>query len=606
MLRHKFMKQFLITASKISELVEKLRPIKQYRQTHKPAGVLVRAFLTVWWPSVVNEWFIYFRLEMPDVDIVGCGSNGSIVNASVAENTQLFIITFFETTQVETLTYKFSEGQEDIISNKLCSEVNSKPDVRAVELFTTLLKFDAHKFLDGIHFNNRDIKIFGSNVMGIVPNATEELRENAFIMSKNGIVSCGAVAVVYRGSDLHVETERVLGWKPLGMEMTVTKSTTRVVQEIDHKPAYEVYHHYLEIPNDENFVANTTGFPFLVKERGLDVLRIPAHCTPEGYLISNAGIPKDKKLRLTYGNPGEILADLKTCRDKVKEFAPQSVLIYDCILRKSFWGTGINLELEHFKQFPATAGFFSEGELSSIEEGIIHNECTFLVIAMREGYKVELPDLDVEEPQISSKEVSMLKRMATFVQTTTEALQTAYHQLSMLNRELEAANVRLSYMALTDELTQLFNRREIEQRIHSAFADARLTSKDVSLMMIDIDFFKKVNDTYGHAIGDLVLKGVAAIIQSNVNVDNDEAVGRWGGEEFIVLMPGYNAQDAAKVAEKLRQEISEHEFDKVGRRTVSIGVTAAMHNESEKEVFIRADNALYQAKENGRNQVVIL
>ena len=344
----------------------------------------------------------------------------------------------------------------------------------------------------------------------------------------------------------------------------------------------------------------------MTQEYDHDVLRIPAECTKDGYIISNAGIPQGRKLRLTYGNPGEILEEIKSCREQVRRFRPEVVLIYDCILRKAFWGDdGIDLEIGPFDKFQATAGFFSEGELYGVQAGIIHNECTFMLIAMREGEGIELPKFE-EEKVTASKEVSILKRMATFIEKTTASLNSAYQQLSTLNKQLQMVNVRLSYMALTDELTQLFNRREIEQRIHNAFVNAKAKGSTVALIMVDIDFFKKVNDTYGHATGDMVLREVAQIIHNQVNEDNDEAAGRWGGEEFIVLLPGYDSEAASKVAEKLRREVEAHNFEGVGQRTVSVGVTAAKIGESEEEVFIRSDNALYKAKETGRNRVVVL
>ena len=600
------LRQYLITAESANELKGKLEEVRERIDIEKPASVLVRAFLIEWNPEKVEEFSEVLRKEMPMAEIVGCGSNGSIVDSKVMEGKHLFIVTFFDKTKLQTLTYEFGRGYEGVISSVICGEVDRRQGVRAVELFTTLLKFDARKFLGGIHFNDKTISVFGSNVMGVVPNATEELKENAFILSRNGIVKCGAVVVIYLSEDLHVNLYRVLGWKPIGMELEVTRSTVRVVEEINNEPAYEIYHKFLEIPNDDNFVANTIGFPFLTQEYDHDVLRIPAECTKDGYIVSNAGIPQGRKLRLAYGNPGEILEDINQCREKVREFRPEVVLIYDCILRKSFWGgSGINLEIGPFDKFPSTAGFFSEGELYGVRAGIIHNECTFMLIAMREGEGVEIPPFE-EETLHATKEVSMLKRMATFIETTTASLNIAYQQLSTLNKQLQMVNVRLSYMALTDELTQLFNRREIEQRIHNAFVNAKAKGSTVALIMVDIDFFKKVNDTYGHATGDMVLREVAQIIHNQVNEDNDEAAGRWGGEEFIVLLPGYNAEAAGKVAEKLRSEVESHVFEGVGQRTVSVGVTAAKIGESEEEVFIRSDNALYKAKQTGRNKVVIM
>ena len=599
------MRQYLVTAESSAELASKLAGIRDKIEIEKPSSVLVRAFLIEWNPKKVEEFSEVLIKGLPMAEIVGCGSNGSIVDSKVMEGKHLFIVTFFDKTKLETLTYEFGKGYEGIISSVICGEVNRRKGTCAVELFTTLLKFDAHKFLGGIHFDDKSISVFGSNVMGIVPHGTEDMKENAFILSKNGIIKCGAVVVIYLSEDLHINLYRVLGWKPLGMELEVTKSTTRVVQEIDSKPAYEIYEHFLEIPNDDNFIANTNGFPFMTQEYNHDVLRIPAECTKEGYIISNAGIPQGRKIRLTYGDPEEILEEIKTCREKVRQFKPEVVLIYDCILRKSFWDTGINLEIGPFDKFPSTAGFFSEGELYGVRAGIIHNECTFMLIAMREGNGVELPPFE-EEKISASKGVSLLRRMATFIEKTTFSLNIAYQQLSTLNRQLQTVNAKLTYMALIDELTQLFNRREIEQRIHSAFVTAKAKGSRVALIMVDIDFFKKVNDTYGHATGDMVLRDVAHIIGSQVNADNDEAAGRWGGEEFIVLLPGYDEEAASKVAEKLRRDVEAHEFVGVGHRTVSVGVASAKPGESEEEVFIRSDNALYKAKESGRNRVVIL
>ena len=594
-----------MTAENASELKGKLAKIRERISTEKPMSVLVRAFLIEWQIEKVEEFSDVLIKELPMAEIVGCGSNGSIVNSKVMEGKHLFIVTFFDKTKLETLTYEFGEGEEDLTSSDICNKISQREGACAVELFTTLLKFDARKFLGGIHLDE-SISIFGSNVMGVVPNGTDDLKESAFILSRNGVVKCGAVVVIYISDDLHVKLDRVLGWKPIGMELEVTKSTTRVVQEINRRPAYEIYQQFLEIPNDENFVANTIGFPFFTREYGYDVLRIPADCTKEGYVISNAGIPQGRKLKLAYGNPGEIIIDIRDCRERIREFKPEAVLIYDCILRKAFWGKdGINIELGTFENFPKTAGFFSEGELFGVKEGIIHNECTFMVIAMREGSGTEIAEIK-EESVVESKEVSMLKRMATFVERTTSSLNSAYQQLSMLNRQLQTVNVQLSYMALTDELTQLFNRREIEQRIHNAFVNAKERGSTVALIMIDIDFFKKVNDTYGHATGDMVLKEVAQIIHNQVNEDNDEAAGRWGGEEFIIMLPGYDTTAASKVAEKLRHDVESHNFEGVGQRTVSIGVASANDGESEEEVFIRSDNALYKAKQTGRNRVVVM
>ena len=164
-------------------------------------------------------------------------------------------------------------------------------------------------------------------------------------------------------------------------------------------------------------------------------------------------------------------------------------------------------------------------------------------------------------------------------------------------------------MALTDSLTGLFNRRYLNvhlQRVLSRIGEAR---KPVGAIMFDIDFFKKVNDTYGHGVGDEVLREVASRVSRNLR--NFDMVARYGGEEFVIVMPDATVESAATVAERLRIRIAGEPFkvsDPVGQIsiTISLGVTGTDNRHESPDALIkRADLALYQAKNKGRNCVVI-
>src|SRR5450830_715989 len=122
-----------------------------------------------------------------------------------------------------------------------------------------------------------------------------------------------------------------------------------------------------------------------------------------------------------------------------------------------------------------------------------------------------------------------------------------------------------------------------------------------SIALIDVDKFKSINDTFGHSAGDQVLVSIGIILQENIR--SSDAVGRWGGEEFLVIFRETSAEDALVISEKLRESIAVHEFHLVGHRTASFGVTHYRHPDSILEIMIRADNALYEAKNKGRNCV---
>jgi len=180
-------------------------------------------------------------------------------------------------------------------------------------------------------------------------------------------------------------------------------------------------------------------------------------------------------------------------------------------------------------------------------------------------------------------------------------------ELEERERQLLEANERLRHMSRTDALTGLENRRSIERHLDLMFAHGQRLSEPLSCVMCDLDRFKSVNDEHGHQAGDVVLKQFAAMLKGLAR--EIDVVGRYGGEEFIVLLPGTVLDAAVTFAERVRKEIEGHTFDFEGvsiRRTASFGVAGWPHPRvSNSEGIVRAaDDALYVAKETGRNRVV--
>ena len=162
---------------------------------------------------------------------------------------------------------------------------------------------------------------------------------------------------------------------------------------------------------------------------------------------------------------------------------------------------------------------------------------------------------------------------------------------------------KLEKLSVTDALTGLFNRVKIEQELRRVMSEYKRYRIPACVLLIDVDHFKSVNDDHGHLEGDRVLVRVAKILRNKTR--ETDVVGRWGGEEFLVLTPNTRLEQAAVIGEKLRQAVEKEEFDRVGRKTVSIGLSAFEENRSIDEIIDRADQALYKAKNSGRNQVVV-
>jgi len=176
--------------------------------------------------------------------------------------------------------------------------------------------------------------------------------------------------------------------------------------------------------------------------------------------------------------------------------------------------------------------------------------------------------------------------------------------ISIANAQLHA---EIEKLATTDGLTGLYNHRRFQENLTEEFKRLNRNSFPFSLMLTDIDYFKKVNDNYGHPVGDIVLKGVSKIIREEIR--DVDVPARYGGEEFAIILPGTNAEGAKNIAERLRKAVMDTTFSADGKPlkiTISIGIaTAPLHAKGKEELIEKTDKALYHAKHNGRNQSVI-
>ncbi len=170
-------------------------------------------------------------------------------------------------------------------------------------------------------------------------------------------------------------------------------------------------------------------------------------------------------------------------------------------------------------------------------------------------------------------------------------------------KELIEDNNELTRMALTDSLTGLSNRTHMNQILHKEYSRFERHNQRFGIIMIDIDHFKNVNDSYGHDTGDTVLKKMARIFESAIRTS--DFVARWGGEEFMICCTTIEESDLLPIAETIRQLVSNTDFDNAGRLTASLGCAAIVRGETIGELIKRADVALYEAKNNGRNQSVV-
>lgn len=180
------------------------------------------------------------------------------------------------------------------------------------------------------------------------------------------------------------------------------------------------------------------------------------------------------------------------------------------------------------------------------------------------------------------------------------------HNNEKLKAEIErrkAVEQRLENLADTDQLTGIYNRRKFDELLNLELRQEARYHRGLCLMMLDIDYFKSINDQFGHAVGDEVLKELARLIDGQRR--EADSFFRIGGEEFCLTTFASNGDNLRTAAEKIRRTVAEHPFDKIAHLTISIGATAYRQGDDYYSLFKRADAALYEAKQAGRNRVVV-
>lgn len=226
-----------------------------------------------------------------------------------------------------------------------------------------------------------------------------------------------------------------------------------------------------------------------------------------------------------------------------------------------------------------------------------HN-VTLVIAAMREGGRKDLAAPGIMAGENEMTKIPLVSRLATFISATS-------FELEEMNKRLESANERLERAAITDGLTGLYNRRETQYQIEKALEN--LSNEKLSLIMLDIDNFKRVNDTFGHQQGDAVIRGLSNILQDAQTVYKPQVLsGRWGGEEFMIVLHDMDIKTAAGIAERIRQYFEDMDFPPMQKQTASLGVTQAREDDTADTLCTRVDMALYQAKASGKNQVVVM
>ncbi len=544
-------------------------------------------------PAVIQEVTDAIEECFPDIPYIGCSTSGNIIDCELAGDITV-VCTDFEllTTRFEIFQYDMAKQSVDEITAQIVEETKKNPWVKAIEMYFTIPEGSTTQFCDGLKDIREDIQIFGG-----VSCSDDITSDDSCVFTKAyGFSETSIVIVFYGGEDFHVDSIKVTGWKPLGREFHVTKSQGSLLQELDGIPAYDVYRKYLNINNDENFFYNTLEFPLFYEHNDTTILRTPVSSNADGSLNMTSDMDIGSVVRISYGDPSTMVDSIRHDSQRLAQFGPDVLHIFSCAARRTFWtNREPTYEIEPLYDISTSCGFFSHGEFLRTKGSLNQHNVTLVIAAMREGEKKASPAVPQAQDNYMMSRVPLVSRLATFISVTSQELENTNKQLALVNDKLKMA-------AIIDGLTGLYNRKEIQGQIEKALADVK--REQFSLVMLDIDNFKQVNDTYGHQEGDSVIVALADILR-NRRTGLMQSSGRWGGEEFMVLLRGTDSSSAAYIADLMRECFANTSFPGIRPQTVSLGVTQAREDDTVDSLCTRVDMALYRAKQNGKNRVEI-
>lgn len=561
----------------LQDIAELSGCIKAFQEAHPtPAPYLSISIFTHWNdPALIQAMTDGLSKAFPRAAIAGLTTAGGIEDKQM--NTGKTILSFmaFDESPVEVLHYNMK-------------------DLRAVEILETQLTGNVEPFLDAISALPPSVAIFGGGA------DTDDLNQPSYIFDKEAIMNEGFVIMLFRGT-VKVLTRSVLGWQPLGRQVTITAMDgNMVIKELDHI-AVNFYEKYLKIDPSVDFDKKTLSFSLVVEKDGVELARLPMSCRKDGSLVFNIALHVGDKLRMAYGDPNEIINGSRRVLGRIRDFGPQGMLLFSCVVRRYYLKDDVNQILSAYERITPAAGGYTRGEIDRIEGHVYTMNMNLVSAAFREetkDHKRTIADITGDpshmenDPALNLDDfLSTVQRLVSFITVTSKELSDAYQ--------------KLAFVAGHDSLTDLLNRGRIEWVLRHLIEDTNKTHHTFSAIMIDIDFFKHINDTYGHSVGDDVLIRLADIMKSGVRPT--DYAGRWGGDEFVILLPDTDIDQSEKVADRMRRNFAEADILPDGKAvTASFGVTTSYEGETLESFYRRMDSALYTAKGAGKNQVILL
>lgn len=594
--RKKTMEQIIISVNRDDKIDSKLSAYNLEEKAEKARTIFVQIYTSVNEKEWLHDIAYNIKTILPSAVITGATTNGEVIRGFTTTEKTLLAFSFFQTSQVELLRFCCSGWEEYEMGEHIYRSIEQRSnDIAGVMFLCTAISMDSVKLLTPLSKLTGDYPFFGGAA------GYYQFPNQSLVLCDTEVYEQGIAVIIFRGNNLHIEALSVLGWKTFSREMTITAAEDMTVKTVDDKPAFSIYEHYLGIENDSDFATNVVGFSFILERNGCQVVRVPIAVTNDGGLLFGADVHTGEKFRIGYADPGMILEQVKKLHRKLRDFNPDGIFLFSCWTRRIILQDDVQMETMPFGEIAPTLGFYTAGEYYGRRSDLEVNNSTIVAVGIREGpadqekFPAEKRLYELTCPVIPTK----------LQQRDTKAIGRLIRFIEAVTGELDQANKELAQLAACDKLTHIYNRIKLDEVLTYEISRAERYATSFSLLLVDIDYFKQVNDNFGHLRGDEILVEFADRMRHIFKRDTD-IIGRWGGEEFLCIIPDDSSNAARKLAENLRLSVCNNRFLNDLEITCSIGVTTYQEHDSENSILHRVDKALYEAKHLGRNRVILI
>ncbi|QSX33260.1 diguanylate cyclase [Shewanella avicenniae] len=550
------------------------------------AQVYSRNLESGWLLSVSAE----LRAKLPNITVVGCSAMGIVSAGSDWNNATVVSLLRFDKSSFVATLLQSSPDDEYLDGRNMAAELAIKQrDLQGVLLLSNPTKLATTRLLRGMSDELVNLPIFG----GLAGDFSQKLSTS--VMLDQALSDAGSVIVAFYGEALRIKTFNYLGWTPFGEGMTVTSTQGDVVKTIDNIAAYDLYNYFIGIEKT-GFFSSAMEFPLMANHGGKLVARVPIAVGEAHELVFLAQLEPGDTVQFGYGDVNSILSDLSFARHDLISFGPEAILVFSCCCRQSFLQDDPRAEIQPFEDVAAVAGFFTYGEIdtANVPRDVLNATIVSVGFSEEPAPAAEEDDwLITERAEMKmSRNLNRLQRLMCFISRMTE--------------KLNAKNQELTRLAQLDSLTGVLNRRAFEEQLAQEFQHCRMISAPLSLLKIDLDGFKQLNEDFGHAIGDQLLCNLVDIV--NRCVRHTDGFARYESDCFMLLLPQLHYGEALVIAERIRagvaQSLTIKGIPELPKVTCSIGV-AKFHDEQDTldALLSRVDFAISRAKSAGRNCV---